>query len=65
MQRNAPCSGKVFSVTVHSVGFGVQSRDIQADTEAWLACRDCGDYSSCYDFSMAQVALARAVSSSA
>lgn len=54
---NTPLKGKVFSVLVRSAGIGVQSRDIEADPQAWEACRQYPEYSSCYDFSMARLSL--------
>lgn len=61
LQLNAPLKGKVFSVLARSSGIGIQNREIQADPQAWDACRQCPEYSSCYDFSMARISLDQAL----
>ena len=58
---NRPLKGEVFTVQVNSVGIGVQSRGLVVDEEQWDRCLDCPQYRSCYDLSMAKLALGHAL----
>jgi hypothetical protein len=54
---NTVCKGKAFTVQVNSIGIGVQSREIHMDEQGWKDCIECPHYHSCYDLSMAKLAL--------
>jgi hypothetical protein len=57
LNYNEPTEGKAFRVFVENVGAGRQRREEEVKPEAWDECVACGDYRSCYELSMARVAL--------
>jgi hypothetical protein len=61
VEVNARMKGKVFTVQFNSVGIGVQSREMRVDEEQWERCVTCPHYRSCYDLSMAKLALFHAL----
>jgi hypothetical protein len=61
LKVNTRCKGKAFSVQVNSVGIGVQSRELRVDEGGWDECVECPHYRSCYDLSMAKLALGHAL----
>ena len=54
-------AGKAFSFRLNSAGIGVQSTEVNVLPEEWEKCTGCWHYRSCYDLSMARLALAAAV----
>jgi hypothetical protein len=57
LRHNVPCVGKAFTALITSQGIGVQARHLELDAEQWDACQRCPAYRSCYDLSMARLAL--------
>ena len=56
-------NGKVFRVLIDTRGPGHRERHLQADLKEWEACQQCELYRSCYDLSMANLAMQQAVAS--
>ena len=61
LRYNRPTEGKAFRVFVESVGMGTQRRELTFAPESWEACVECPDYQTCYDLSMAKLALSSAL----
>ena len=57
LRYNRPMVGKAFRVFVESIGVGTQRRELTFKPEAWDRCLDCPEYRTCYDLSMAKLAL--------
>jgi hypothetical protein len=53
--------GKVFQITVESLGPGHKERKMEIDVDEWEKCRQCADFRNCYEFSMAKLAMQRAL----
>ena len=47
-------AGKVFQITVNTVGPGHRDRKLEIDEDAWQECRRCEDFQNCIDFSNAK-----------
>lgn len=61
LQYNKPTEGKAFRVFVENIGVGRQRRQLELRPEDWEECVGCADYRTCYDLSMAKLALHRAL----
>jgi hypothetical protein len=61
LRYNRPAEGKAFRVLVESVGVGTQRRELTFKPEGWAGCVECPDYRTCYDLSMAKLALSSAL----
>jgi hypothetical protein len=59
LQYNKPTDGKAFRVFVENIGAGRQRREQEVKLEGWDECAGCADYRTCYDLSMAKLALHR------
>ena len=51
--------GKVFQISVDTMGPGQRDRKLTIDTDAWEDCRQCEDFQSCFDFSSAKLQMQR------
>lgn len=63
LEYNIPCRGKAFNARITSHGIGVQHREILVDAQEWDHCQRCPYFRSCYDMSMAKLALGEAIKS--
>lgn len=61
LQYNKPTEGRAFRVFVENIGAGRQRREFEVKPENWEECSACANYRSCYDLSMAKLALSRAL----
>ncbi len=61
LKPNEPTHGKAFQVLVEQIGVGRQRREVSIKAAEWEACVACPDYRSCYDLSMATLALQNAI----
>jgi hypothetical protein len=61
LPRNKMNQGHVFGAMVQSVGVGVQDRKLSVNAAEWEKCAVCPDYRTCYDLSLAKLALQQAV----
>jgi len=61
LQFGATLSGKVFRVSVATVGPGQRDRKLEADRREWEDCQRCEDFRNCYDFSTARLNLQQAL----
>lgn len=61
LKYNKATEGKAFRVFVENIGAGRQRREQEVKPEAWDECVACLDYHSCYELSMAKLALHRAL----
>jgi hypothetical protein len=61
LQYNKPTDGKAFRVFAEKIGTGTQRRELELKPEGWDECAGCADYRTCYDLSMAKLALHRAL----
>jgi hypothetical protein len=61
LRLNRPTEGKAFRVFVESIGVGTQRRELTLKAEAWERCLECPEYRTCYDLSMARLALSGAL----
>ncbi len=61
LQYNKPTEAKAFRVFVENIGLGRQRRQLELRPEDWEECVGCADYRTCYDLSMAKLALHRAL----
>jgi hypothetical protein len=59
LNYNKPTEGKAFRVFVENIGAGRQRREQEVKLEGWDECGGCADYRTCYDLSMAKLALHR------
>jgi len=50
-------AGKVFQITVNTVGPGHRDRKLDIDEDAWQECRQCEDFQNCLDFSNAKLRM--------
>jgi len=57
IQFGKPMIGKVFQITVTTMGPGHRDRKLDIDQEAWEDCRQCGDFQNCFDFSNAKLQM--------
>lgn len=55
-------TGKVFRVKINTLGPGHRDRHLDSDLGQWQACQRCEEFHSCYDFSVAKLAIQQAVS---
>lgn len=62
-QFGKPMIGKVFQITVNTVGPGNRERKLDIDVDAWEDCRRCGDFQNCLDFSNAKLQMQRVLAS--
>jgi hypothetical protein len=58
-QFGRPLAGKVFQISVDTMGAGQRDRELTMDIDAWKECRKCEDFQSCYDFSSAKLQMQR------
>lgn len=56
-QFGKPMAGKVFQISVNTVGPGQRDRKLDISMEAWQDCRRCEDFDNCYEFSNAKLQL--------
>jgi sulfatase maturation enzyme AslB (radical SAM superfamily) len=56
-QFGRPLIGKVFQISVDTIGPGQKARKLSIDMDAWQECRQCEDFQSCYDFSSAKLQM--------
>ena len=56
-QFGKPMAGKVFQITVNTLGGGHRDRKLDIDVEGWNACRQCEDFQNCLDFSDAKLQM--------
>lgn len=63
LQPNVENKGRVASIFIEAVGVVTQSSDLIIDKEAWNECVKHPDFRSCYDLSMAKLALQQGMSS--
>ena len=54
-----PLVGKVFQISVDTIGPGQRDRKMSIDMDAWQECRQCEDFQSCYDYSSAKLQMQR------
>lgn len=59
MQLGKPLAGKVFQISVDSLGAGHRDRKLEIDLNAWQDCRQCPDFADCRDFSSAKLEMQR------
>ena len=57
LQKNKPLESQAFTALVVSHGIGVQDRKLEVKREGWEKCTACPDYRTCYDLSMARLAM--------
>jgi hypothetical protein len=62
-QFGQPQAGKVFQISVNTLGGGQRDRRLDIDQEAWQDCRRCEDFQNCYDFSTAKLHMQRVLTS--
>ncbi|WP_417385843.1 hypothetical protein [Gimesia sp.] len=66
MHKNTSNAGKVFKVETKQRLTGVlpvaPENRIEIDHAAWNACQSCAEFKSCYQLSMAKIALETAIS---
>jgi hypothetical protein len=58
-QFGKPMAGKVFQITVNTLGPGHRDRKLDIDIDAWEVCRRCEDFQNCRDFSDAKLRMQR------
>jgi hypothetical protein len=58
-QFGTPLVGKVFQISVNTIGPGQRDRKLTIDADAWEECRQCEDFESCFDFSTAKLQMQR------
>jgi hypothetical protein len=56
-QFSKPIAGKVFHISVDTLGAGHRDRKLEIDVEAWQDCRKCEDFRNCLDFSNAKLQM--------
>ena len=54
-------SGKVFQITVNTLGPGHRDRNLAIAENAWEDCRRCEDFQNCLDFSNSKLQMQRAL----
>jgi hypothetical protein len=57
LNYNRHTEGKAFRVFVEKIGLGTQRRLLETKLQGWEECIACPDYRTCYDLSMAKLAL--------
>jgi hypothetical protein len=60
-QLGKPLEGKVFQISVQSLGPGHKERKMEINVDEWEKCRQCADFRNCYEFSMAKLEMQRAL----
>ncbi len=61
LESNKPAVGKALGGQIRNPGIVAQSPEIKVDAQAWEECQACKHYRSCYDLSMAKLALRQAM----
>ena len=56
-QFGKPLTGKVFQISVDTLGPGHRDRKLDIDMDAWQDCRQCEDFQNCFDFSSAKLQM--------
>ena len=56
-QFGKPMAGKVFQITINTLGPGHRDRKLDIDLDAWEVCRQCEDFQNCLDFSNARLQM--------
>jgi hypothetical protein len=56
-QFGKPMAGKVFQITVNTLGASHRDRKLNIDAESWNDCRQCEDFQNCLDFSNAKLQM--------
>jgi hypothetical protein len=56
-------TGKVFQITVNTLGAGHRDRKLGVDVTAWEDCRKCEHFQNCFDFSNAKLQMQRVIQS--
>ena len=57
LERNKALSSPAFTALVEGYGVGVQGRKLEVKAEGWEKCVACADYRTCYDLSLAKLAM--------
>jgi hypothetical protein len=57
LRFNRPTEGNAFRVFVEKIGVGTQRRELTFKAGEWDGCIECSEYQTCYDLSMAKLAL--------
>ena len=63
LNYNRPTDGKALRVFVEKIGLGRQRRELEVKPQDWDECVACPEYRTCYDLSMAKLALHGALES--
>ncbi len=61
LKRKGRLEGQAFAALVTGSGTGAQGRSLEVKREAWEKCVACPDYRTCYELSMAKLALHQAL----
>ncbi len=56
-QFGKPVVGKVFQISVDTLGAGHRKRKLEIDMDAWQDCQRCEDFRNCFDFSSAKLQM--------
>jgi len=56
-QFGKPIAGKVFQISVDTLGPGHRDRKLGIDVDSWQDCRQCADFQNCLDFSNAKLQM--------
>jgi hypothetical protein len=61
LQFGSTIRGKVFAISVTTLGPGHRHRKLEVDQDEWEDCRRCGDFRNCLDFSNAKLTIQQAL----
>ena len=59
IQFGEPAKGKVFHISINSLGASHRDRKLDVNLDAWDDCQQCDDFRRCYDFSTAKLQMQR------
>ena len=62
-QFGKPLNGKVFQITINTLGPGHRDRELNIDENAWQDCRQCEDFQNCLEFSNSKIQMQRVLMS--
>ena len=57
MQFGKALAGKVFQISIESLGPGHRERKLEIDLDAWQDCQQYPDFANCRDFSGAKLEM--------
>ncbi len=57
LQFGSSIRGKVFGISVTTLGPGHRNRKLEVDPEEWEDCRRCAEFRNCLDFSNAKLRM--------